>query len=30
MDTKDERKHIQQMLEKAIDSLGKQQVIIQK
>ena len=30
MDTKDERKHIQQMLEKAIEALGKQQVVINK
>jgi len=29
MDTKDEKKHIQRMLEKAIDALGKQSVTIQ-
>ncbi len=28
MDTQDERKHIQEMLEKAIDALGKRQVTI--
>ena len=30
MDTKEERKHIAKMLEKAIESLGKQQVVVQK
>lgn len=30
MDTKDEKKHIQAMLEKAIDALGKQKVTISK
>jgi ABC-type uncharacterized transport system auxiliary subunit len=30
MDTKDERKHIQKMLEEAIKSLGNQKVVVQK
>ena len=30
MDTKDDRKHTQNMLAKAIEALGKQQVVVQK